>query len=150
MTLPSSLAPTPAPPGALPFTAQDFDRIAALAYREFGLSIQASKKDLVYSRLVKRIRALGLSGFQPYCDLIECAEGRSEHDALVSALTTNVTHFFREAHHFDLLADLAIRPRLQALRAGARFRIWSAGCSAGMEPYSIAMTLWIACRMRRS
>lgn len=127
--------------GDLPFTTRDFDRIAAFAYREFGLSLQASKKNLVYSRLVKRLRALNLPGFQPYCDLIESPEGRAEHEAIVSALTTNVTHFFRESHHFDLLASLAVKPRLQALRAGERLRIWSAGCSAGMEPYSIAMTL---------
>lgn len=139
MALPA--APPPAEQGELPFTARDFDRIAAFAYREFGLSLQESKKDLVYSRLVKRLRALQLSGFQPYCDLLEGPEGRAEHDAVVSALTTNVTHFFREPHHFDLLATLAVKPRLPALRAGERLRIWSAGCSAGMEPYSIAMTL---------
>lgn len=135
--------PQPADPGQgdLPFSTRDFDRIAAFAYREFGLSLQASKKNLVYSRLVKRLRALNLTGFQPYCDLIESPEGKAEHEAVVSALTTNVTHFFREAHHFDLLASLAVKPRLQALRAGERLRIWSAGCSAGMEPYSIAMTL---------
>lgn len=135
------LAPPPAAPGDPPFTARDFDRIAAFAYREFGLSLQAAKKDLVYSRLVRRLRALELPGFQPYCDLLEGPGGRAEHDAVVSALTTNVTHFFREPHHFDLLAALAVKPRLQALRAGERLRIWSAGCSAGMEPYSIAMTL---------
>jgi chemotaxis protein methyltransferase CheR len=145
----AALSPLAAPPpsdpeplpGDLPFTARDFDRIAAFAYREFGLSLQPSKKNLVYSRLVKRLRALNLPGFQPYCDLIESPEGAAEHEAIVSALTTNVTHFFRETHHFDLLAQLAVKPRLQALRGGERMRIWSAGCSAGMEPYSIAMTL---------
>lgn len=141
--LPRLNTPPPSDPGPgdLPFTIRDFDRIAAFAYREFGLSLQASKKDLVYSRLLKRLRALGLTGFQPYCDLIDSPEGKDEHEAIVSALTTNVTHFFREAHHFDLLANLAVKPRLQALRAGERLRIWSAGCSAGMEPYSIAMTV---------
>lgn len=141
--LPRLNTPSPAEPGQgeLPFTTRDFERIAAFAYREFGLSLQASKKELVYSRLIKRLRALGLTGFQPYCDLLDSPEGKDEHEAIVSALTTNVTHFFRESHHFDLLANLAVKPRLQALRAGERLRIWSAGCSAGMEPYSIAMTL---------
>ena len=138
----SSLAPVSAPPpGALPFTAQDFDRIAAFAYREFGLSLQASKKDLVYSRLVKRVRALGLSGFQPYCDLLDSNEGRAEHDALVSALTTNVTHFFREEHHFKLLREQALPGLIKTAKEGGRVRIWSAGCSAGPEPYSMAMTI---------
>lgn len=145
MTALSPLAAPPAEPGPapgdLPFTTRDFERIAAFAYREFGLSLQPSKKNLVYSRLIKRLRALNLPGFQPYCDLIESPEGAAEHEAVVSALTTNVTHFFRETHHFDLLAQLVVKPRLQALRGGERMRIWSAGCSAGMEPYSIAMTL---------
>lgn len=124
------------------FTAQDFERIAAFAYKEFGLSLQASKRDLVYSRLVKRLQALGLTSFDAYCDLLLGPEGRAEHDKVVSALTTNVTHFFREGHHFDLLRDSLIAPRLQELKSGARLRIWSAGCSAGMEPYSVAMTLF--------
>jgi len=144
MTALARLAPSPAPPPAraeIPFSAQDFDRIAAFAHREFGLSLQASKKELVYSRLVKRLRALGLPGFAAYCDLLESPAGAAERDPAVSALTTNVTHFFREGHHFDLLASLVVKPRLAALKSGQRLRIWSAGCSSGMEPYSIAMSL---------
>ncbi|MDQ2067029.1 protein-glutamate O-methyltransferase CheR [Xinfangfangia sp. CPCC 101601] len=115
--------------------------MAAFAYREFGLSLHSSKRDLVYSRLLKRLHALGMHRFHDYCDLLESADGRGEHDLVVSALTTNVTHFFREGHHFDLLANLVVKPRLAELKSGARLRIWSAGCSSGMEPYSIAMTL---------
>ena len=128
-------------PVDLPFSEADFARIAAFAHREFGLNLQASKKDLVYSRLIKRLRALGLADFDSYCRLIETADGAQEREALTSALTTNVTHFFREGHHFELLANLAVKPQLAALKAGRRLRLWSAGCSAGMEPYSIAMTL---------
>ena len=127
--------------GDLIFTDQDFARIAAYAYREFGLSLQSSKKDLVYSRLVRRVRHLNLPDFAAYCTLLETPEGASEHDSVVSALTTNVTHFFREGHHFDLLAEQVLKPRLTRLKARERLRIWSAGCSAGMEPYSIAMTV---------
>lgn len=150
MTLQSPLIGMPLPPAAAkatsaqadrPFTAKDFDRIAAFAYKEFGLSLQASKRDLVYSRLLKRLQALGMTSFHDYCDLLEGPQGRAEHDSIVSALTTNVTHFFREGHHFDLLRELLIQPRLNSVKSGARLRIWSAGCSAGMEPYSVAMTL---------
>lgn len=150
MTGQSTLFGTPRPTAAQkaaptqterPFTAKDFDRIAAFAYKEFGLSLQASKRDLVYSRLLKRLQALGLTSFHDYCDLLEGPEGRAEHDSVVSALTTNVTHFFREGHHFDLLREFLVQPRLQPLKSGTRLRIWSAGCSAGMEPYSVAMTL---------
>ena len=133
--------PLAGPPGELPFTDSDFASIAAFAYREFGLKLQSSKRELVYSRLVKRVRLLGLPDFASYCRLIDTPEGASERDLVVSGLTTNVTHFFREGHHFELLANLAVKPRLAALKAGQRMRIWSAGCSAGMEPYSMAMTV---------
>lgn len=133
--------PVPGGRGDLVFTDRDFARIAAYAYREFGLSLQDSKKDLVYSRLVKRLRLLNLPDFASYCALLETPDGTSEHDHIVSALTTNVTHFFREGHHFDLLAEQVLKPRLPQVKAGQRMRIWSAGCSAGMEPYSIAMTV---------
>jgi chemotaxis protein methyltransferase CheR len=139
-----SLAATAAPPpgrGEVAFTDADFAQIAAYAYRAFGLSLPESKKDLVYSRLVKRVRHLGLDSFAAYCQRLQGDLGADEHDTLVSALTTNVTHFFREAHHFDLLAEQVLRPRLAALKQGQRLRIWSAGCSSGMEPYSIAMTV---------
>lgn len=138
-TLPQGTSP-PAR-GEVPFTEADFARIAEHAYRSFGLSLPASKKDLVYSRLIKRVRQLGLSSFAEYCARLEGDAAAEEQDTLVSALTTNVTHFFRETHHFDLLADQVLRPRLAQLRQGQRLRLWSAGCSSGMEPYSMAMTV---------
>lgn len=118
----------------------DFQAIAALALREFGLSLPSSKRQLVQSRLARRVRTLGLPGYGAYRALLEGANGAQELPALLSALTTNVTRFFREIHHFDLLLD-DIMPQLVArARAGERVRIWSAACSSGQEPYSIALT----------
>lgn len=125
----------------LPFTEEDFTRIAAMAHRSFGLSLSSSKRDLVYARLAKRVRQLGLASFADYCARLEGDHGAEEQETLVTALTTKVTHFFREAHHFDLIIDQILRPRLAQLRAGQRLRIWSAGCSSGMEPYSMAMAI---------
>lgn len=134
-----------AEPGAyradIAFTNADFARIAAFAHREYGLHLQESKKDLVYSRLVKRLRKTGCPDFATYCDRLEGEDGAAERVELISALTTNVTHFFREEHHFTLLSDMILRPQSDRLRAGQRLRIWSAGCSAGQEPYSIAATV---------
>ncbi len=96
---------------------------------------------LVYSRLVKRLRALGLSSFRDYCALIADASGVDERQKMLAALTTNVTRFFREPHHFAYLKETVLPPLLQAAKRGGRVRIWSAGCSKGQEPYSIAMTV---------
>ncbi|MCB6176780.1 protein-glutamate O-methyltransferase [Rhodobacter sp. Har01] len=120
---------------------RDFARIAEIAYREFGLHLQSSKKELVQSRLMRRLRAIRCPDFSLYCDMISGPDGAAERAELVSALTTNVTHFFREEHHFRLLEEVCLTPVLPALRAGRRLRIWSAGCSAGPEPYSMAMTV---------
>jgi chemotaxis protein methyltransferase CheR len=134
-------APGPGPASDLPFNDADFARVAQIAYREFGLHLQPAKKDLVHSRLMRRLRAIRCPDFTAYCDLISSPEGVDERAELVSALTTNVTHFFREEHHFRLLEEICLTPALPALRAGKRLRIWSAGCSAGPEPYSMAMTV---------
>lgn len=123
----------------------DFAAIAERAYREFGLHLPSTKKDLVYSRLVKRVRHLGFSGFSDYCAFLNSPEGEAEQSELLSALTTNVTHFFREGHHFQTLRDTVLPPLLQAARQGKRVRIWSAGCSAGQEPYSLAFTVLGLC-----
>ncbi len=129
------------PRNDLPFTDADFARIAAFAHREFGLNLVLSKKDLVYSRLLKRLRQIGCPDFATYVALLEAEGEGEERRALITALTTNVTHFFREQHHFRLLAEQVIRPAAESFRAGRRLRLWSAGCSAGQEPYSMAMTV---------
>lgn len=127
------------------FTDADFARIARRAQADFGLHLPASKKDLVYSRLAKRLRQLGLRDFNSYCNLLETPDGADERTQMLSALTTNVTHFFREAHHFKLLRDQVLPPLIKAARERRRVRLWSAGCSAGQEPYSLAFTLLEMC-----
>jgi len=129
----------------VPFTDADFAVIAQLAGRDFGLHLTSAKRDLVYSRLLKRLRALGLDQFSAYCSLITGPQGAEERMAMLSALTTNVTHFFREEHHFRILRERALPPLIQAARDGARVRLWSAGCSAGQEPYSLAFTMLALC-----
>lgn len=123
------------------FSDAEFRRIADLAKQEFGLNLPDSKKPLVYSRLTKRLRLRNIASFDAYIELLDSRSDAEEKTALLSALTTNVTQFFREAHHFELLR-IEILPDLVArARAGERVRIWSAGCSTGQEPFSIAMTL---------
>jgi chemotaxis protein methyltransferase CheR len=143
----SAALPASGPPAreALAFTDADFRTIADLAMRDFGLHLTVAKRDLVYSRLLKRLRVLGFEQFSDYCDLVTSPRGESERAAMLSALTTNVTHFFREEHHFKLMRDVALPPLVKAARDGARVRIWSAGCSAGQEPYSLAFTILNLC-----
>jgi chemotaxis protein methyltransferase CheR len=121
-------------------TAEDFASIASILHATSGISLSPSKTSLVYSRLAKRLRILGLESFRDYCKLISGSDGVDERQAMLAALTTNVTRYFREPHHFDylrkLLPDLAARAK-----QGGRVRIWSAGCSSGEEPYSIALTV---------
>ncbi|EEW24192.1 protein-glutamate O-methyltransferase [Rhodobacter ferrooxidans] len=127
------------------FSDADFAVIARRAQMDFGLHLTVVKKDLVYSRLTKRLRQLGLTDFASYCRLIESDAGADERMAMLSALTTNVTHFFREEHHFQTLRETVLPPLIKAARAGGRVRLWSAGCSAGQEPYSLAFILLDLC-----
>ncbi len=129
----------------IPFSDADFQTIADLAMRDFGLHLTTAKRDLVYSRLLKRLRNLGLETFRDYCALLTGPQGEAERTAMLSALTTNVTHFFREDHHFKLLREVALPPLIKSAREGGRIRIWSAGCSAGQEPYSLAFTVLGLC-----
>lgn len=118
----------------------EFRRIAAILHADSGIHLPEGKNSLVYSRLAKRLRALGLESFRDYCNLVSSDEGKDERRHMLSALTTNHTRFFREPHHFtDLARHLRERWVPQA-RAGGRVRIWSAGCSSGEEPYTIALT----------
>lgn len=128
------------PDSEFAFTAADFRKIAALVHGEAGIVLTEGKAHLVYSRLAKRLRSIGLRSFHDYCGLVESDAGADERIAMIAAMTTNVTRFFREPHHFDHLRGL-LAPLAAAARAGARLRLWSAGCSSGEEPYSIALTL---------
>ena len=126
--------------GEFDFTAKDFQFIAKTLHDETGIALQESKSMLVYSRLAKRLRHLGLENFHDYCALIS-ESGNAELPEMCAALTTNVTRFFRESHHFDHLREKVLPPLLAAARSGKKVRIWSAGCSSGEEPYSIALTI---------
>lgn len=119
-----------------PFTDKDFRFIASLASEKTGIVLADHKRDMVYGRLARRLRALRIGSFAEYCELLQSAEGEGEIPHLVNAITTNLTGFFREAHHFEHLREQAL-----GWRQKKRLRLWSAACSSGMEPYSMAMTL---------
>ncbi|MBO0664339.1 protein-glutamate O-methyltransferase CheR [Jiella sp. MQZ9-1] len=127
--------------GEFLMTEKDFSTIAKLLYEDAGIFLAETKATFVYSRLSKRLRALGLQSFKDYCTLVQGREGSSERMTMLASLTTNVTHFFREKHHFDYLRQTLLPPLLNDAKRGGRVRIWSAGCSIGHEPYSIAMTI---------
>ena len=122
-------------------TKEDFRHIAAMLHEDAGIYLTDDKAMLVYSRLVKRLRAQGLQSFRDYCALVSSEAGLDERQKMLAALTTNVTRFFREPHHFDHLRKVVLAQRAAAARKGARLRIWSAACSDGQEPYSIAITI---------
>ena len=117
----------------------DFEAIADFALREFGLNLPATKRQLVQSRLSRRLRVLMMPDFKTYRAFFEGINGESERIEILSALTTNVTKFFREIHHFEYLADDVLPDLVSRAQNGERIRIWSAGCSSGQEPYSIAL-----------
>lgn len=127
--------------GEFVFTADDFRQIAGVLHAHAGIALTEAKAALVYSRLAKRLRSLGLRSFREYCALIDGAEGVDERQAMTAALTTNVTRFFREPHHFDHLRDQVMPALAERARAGGRVRLWSAACSNGQEPYSMAITV---------
>ncbi|MFC0384473.1 CheR family methyltransferase [Muricoccus vinaceus] len=129
------------PFGDVPFTEEDFTSIVALVREASGIRLGDNKRDLVYGRLRRRLRMLRLDSFAAYRDLLAGPDGPAEQVRLINAITTNLTSFFREAHHFEYLASEFL-PGLS--RRDKRLRIWSAGCSSGEEPYSIAMVLHAA------
>jgi chemotaxis protein methyltransferase CheR len=128
-------------PGEFLLTAEDFKQIAGMLHSETGIHLTEAKVALVYSRLAKRLRALGLENFRDYCDLVTGSDGLDERQQMICALTTNVTKFFREPHHFEHLKTQVLPPLLEAAKRNGRVRIWSAACSDGQEPYSIALTV---------
>lgn len=115
------------------FTARDFDRVRALIYKKAGIALAESKQEMVYSRLARRLRATGIGSFTAYLDKLEQSGDAQEWEAFTNALTTNLTSFFREAHHFPLLAD-------HLKKVKEPIEIWCSAASTGEEPYSIAMT----------
>ena len=120
------------------FTRADFMALRRLVVDHTGIVVTDGKFEMFYARLARRLRLLGLTDFKAYVARLREDDG-SELIELINAITTNLTGFFREAHHFDYLADHLV-PRWAA-RPGVPIRIWSAGCATGEEPYSIAMVL---------
>jgi len=121
-------------------TQQDFDYIAKVVYEACGIVLGSHKKEMVYSRIARRIRALRLNDCAAYIAHLE-GNKEAEFSNFINAITTNLTSFFRESHHFDFLTDTAIPQMKEWNKKDRRVRIWSAGCSTGEEPYSIAMTV---------
>ena len=117
-----------------------FERIRQFVTQHTGIVLTDKKKDMVYGRLSKRIRKGGFGSFEAFCDELE-AGNPQEQDFMINAITTNLTAFFREQHHFDYLAQVVLSELVQQKWYDKRLRIWSAGCSTGEEPYSIAMTI---------
>ena len=127
--------------GEFPFTAEDFRRIASMLHADAGIALVESKATLVYARLAKRLRALGLESFRDYCALVAGDEGLDERQKMLAALTTNVTRFYREPHHFEHLKAHVLPGLIATARRGGRVRLWSAACSSGQEPYTMALCL---------
>ena len=118
---------------------EDFAALRQLVRELTGINLSDQKRELVYGRLSRRLRALNLTSFRQYRERL--AADPREREQLANAITTNLTAFFRERHHFDYLRDQVLRPLAADPRGARRVRIWSAGCSTGEEPYSIAMTV---------
>jgi len=116
------------------FNDRDFRRVCELIHQRAGIALAPAKRDMVYGRLSRRLRALGMHTFQQYLDKLE-RDGGGEWEAFTNALTTNLTSFFREPHHFEKL-----REELQARAHRAPLQIWSCAASTGEEPYSLAIT----------
>ncbi len=135
----SGVASTIAKNKAFEFTNSHFSYLQQFVIEHTGISLSEHKRDLVYGRLTRRLRSLGLDSFDKYCALLK-NEPDSELEHFSNAITTNLTSFFREKHHFEFLAETLI-PKLLTNNPQRRIRIWSAGCSTGEEPYSIAITL---------
>jgi chemotaxis protein methyltransferase CheR len=116
---------------------RDFATVRQLIAQYAGIKLSLQKRNMVYNRLQRRLRARGLATFGEYLQLVQ-GEGSDEREAFVNALTTNLTAFFREPHHFDLLLQ---RAQERARQRGAALRCWSSACSTGEEAWSIAMVL---------
>lgn len=121
------------------FHDEHFNYIRKLLFDNAGITLSDVKRDMVYSRLVRRLRSLQLPNFEAYCKILK-NDSDSEMVEFTNALTTNLTSFFRENHHFNYLKT-TILPLLQQKKSNRRIRIWSAGCSTGEEPYSVAISI---------
>lgn len=119
---------------------KDFQEIAGMISEEAGIQFPDSKRLLVEARVARRLRSLNLPTYAAYISFMASKDGGDERQQLIAALTTNVTRFFREPHHFDDLKARVLPELIKRAQNGGRVRIWSTACSSGEEPYSIAMT----------
>jgi chemotaxis protein methyltransferase CheR len=131
---PATQAAHPADDRAFAFDERDFNRVRRLIHAHAGIHLSAHKRDMVYSRLARRLRAHGLARFCDYLDVVESGAD-AEVEAFVNALTTNLTSFFREHYHFDALAEQLLAAR----RPGEELLIWCCAASTGEEPWSLAI-----------
>lgn len=129
-------------------TDRDFDFLSAKAYDISGIVLGEHKKPLLYSRIARRIRALKLNDFAEYCNYLEGHE-KEELSNFLNSITTNLTSFFRESHHFEFLTKEFI-PQVKSRPKDQPIRIWSSACSTGQEPYSIAITLYKNLNLNRN
>ena len=122
------------------FSDEDFNALRTLVKAHTGINLTDQKRELVYGRISRRLRALNLHSFRDYRELLTDESGK-EFAEFCNAITTNLTSFFRESHHFDYVRDHILAPRVADARAARRMRIWCAGCSTGEEAWSIAMSV---------
>jgi len=124
------------------YTESDFNYLSHIVGEFTGINLTEAKRELLYSRLTKRLRKLGMNSFSQYCELLKQGD-QAEFTHFINAITTNVTSFFRENYHFDFLSQKFIQQIVMKKggQSRPRLRIWSAGCSSGEEPYSIAIVL---------
>ncbi len=130
--------------GTTSMSAHDFTRLSTFIHREFGIKMTEAKKTMLEARLQKRLRRLGLTGFTDYCDYLFSPKGQEEELAfMIDEVSTNKTDFFREPAHFQYLVETALPELIKTYGLGVRKRLtlWSAGCSSGEEPFTLAMVL---------
>ena len=123
-----------------PLSAQDFVFLRDFAEAQVGVVLSLDKREMIYSRLARRLRSLGLADFAAYCRLLARAQS-AEVAYFIHAITTHLTAFFREAYHFDFLLETAFPQIEKSMATGRRLRLWSAACASGEEAYSLAMTV---------
>jgi chemotaxis protein methyltransferase CheR len=123
------------------FSDEDFRQLAKIAYDYAGIALASNKRNLVYSRVARRLRALRMNSFREYREFL--ANESREIESFINSISTNHTKFFREAHHFHHFRSHIALPFAQShgRNVGGRLRVWSAGCSSGEEPYTIAVVL---------
>jgi chemotaxis protein methyltransferase CheR len=136
---PISIAVPPDPQREFAFSDEDFQFLTRLAYQRAGIALSESKRNLVYGRLSRRLRALNLTSFAQYRELVDGGDD-TEIERFINSISTNHTKFFRESHHFDHFRT-NVAAAFAASKTSRRLRIWSAGCSTGEEPYTIAVVL---------